>query len=87
MKKFNMVVHMPLGLHARPANRLIKTALQFKSSIQIIKGDKEADGKRLLSVMALGVKQGDEITVIAEGVDEAEAIHAIRKLFYDNFGE
>ncbi|NMA84721.1 MAG: HPr family phosphocarrier protein, partial [Epulopiscium sp.] len=45
------------------------------------------DGKRLLSVMALGVKQGDEITVIAEGVDEAEAIHAIRKLFYDNFGE
>lgn len=84
MKEFNYVIKDELGIHARPAGLLVKEAGKFQSAIKIKKGDKEADAKRIFGVMGLAVKCADEITVSADGVDEAEAITALEAFFNAN---
>lgn len=81
MKTFTYTVKDPLGLHARPAGLLVKQASPFSSSIIITFNDKKADGKRLFSLMSLGVKGGDTLTVAAQGEDEAAAAAALQSFF------
>ena len=76
MKEFKYVVTDPEGLHARPAGILVKKAAEFQSKIMIDKAGKAADAKRILGVMGLGVKKGEEVTITAEGEDEETAIVA-----------
>ena len=84
MKAFHYVIKDKLGIHARPAGLLVKEAMKFQAAIQIEKGDKEADAKRIFGVMGLGIKYADEITVSADGADEAEAIAALEAFFNAN---
>ena len=84
MKEFNYVIKDELGIHARPAGLLVKEAGKFQSAIKIKKGDKEADAKRIFGVMGLAVKNAEEITVSADGADEAEAIVALEEFFKAN---
>lgn len=84
MKEFKYVITDAQGIHARPAGLLVKEAAKFSSTIKVAKGEKEADLKRLLAVMGLGIKQGEEITVKIEGADEDEAAVAIEAFFKDN---
>lgn len=84
MKEFQYVIKDELGIHARPAGLLVKEATKFQSAIRIKKEDKEADAKRIFGVMGLGVKHADEITVSADGADEAEAIAALEAFFNAN---
>lgn len=84
MKKFNYVITDELGIHARPAGLLVKEAGKFQSDIKILKGGKDADAKRIFGVMGLAVKQNDEVTVTAEGADEAEAVKAMETFFKGN---
>lgn len=72
------------GIHARPAGLFVKTAGKFSSDIKISKGEKQADGKRLFSIMGLGVKCGDEITVTIDGSDEQEAASALNAFLQEN---
>lgn len=87
MKKITYTVKAEAGLHARPAGLLVKQSASFKSNIKILSeaSGKEADLKRLMAVMALGVKQGDSIVVSAEGEDEAEAVTEIETFLKENF--
>ena len=41
--------------------------------------------KKIFTVMALGVKQGEEIKVTVDGSDEEPAVHEIEKFFKENF--
>lgn len=84
MKEMTYVVKDALGIHARPAGLLVKLASGFKSSITIDSGAKKADAKRIMAVMSMGVKQGTEVTVTAEGDDEDAAIEAIQAFFAEN---
>ena len=84
MKEFKYVVTDPEGLHARPAGILVKKAAEFQSKIMIDKAGKEADAKRILGVMGLGVKKGEEVTITAEGEDEETAIVALEAFFKEN---
>ena len=77
MKSFSYKIKDALGIHARPAGAFVKEASRFQSDIRIQKGEKSVDAKRLFAVMSLGVKQGEEIVVIAEGADEETAITAV----------
>lgn len=83
MKSFNYVVKDALGIHARPAGLLAKEAKNFQSKILLKKDDKEVDVSRLMAIMALGVKCGNQVTVTAEGPDEDAAIEAFKKFFED----
>lgn len=75
------------GLHTRPASQFVKTANQFKSEITIQKGDASANGKSIISIIALGASKGSEIRLRAEGPDEKEAIEALSELVENKFGE
>lgn len=87
MKKINYTVTAEAGIHARPAGLLVKKAASFKSDIKILHEQRgsEADLKRLMAVMALGVKQGDSIVLSVEGEDEEEAANALEAFLKENF--
>jgi phosphotransferase system HPr (HPr) family protein len=72
-------VALPDGvdLHARPAADFVRTAMGFQSSIEVASGERAADAKSLLSVLALGAKGGTTIRLRAEGGDAAPAIDAL----------
>lgn len=84
MKQFSYVVKDELGIHARPAGQLVKAIAGFKSSITIESAKGSADMRRLMALMKLSVKQGEEVTVKAEGEDEDAAIAAIEEFFKAN---
>jgi phosphocarrier protein len=67
------------GLHARPARLLVSTANQFRSDIFAQLNDQKVTLKSILGVLSLGAEQGDVITFIANGEDEAQAISALQE--------
>lgn len=78
MSEFTSKVIDPIGLHARPASELVKIASTFKSDIKIISKGKEGNAKSIMNIMALGIKQGDEIKIEANGEDAQQAIEKIQ---------
>lgn len=75
------------GLHARPANLFVKVAQNYQSKIEVKKGDNIHNGKSILSVMSLCANQGSNVTIIANGIDEVEAVQALVDLVNANLGE
>lgn len=84
MKEFIYVITDPQGIHARPAGVLVKAAASFSSKVTITKDDKSADAKRILGVMGLGVKNGQQIKVTIEGEDEELAATELQALLKNN---
>lgn len=84
MKTFTYKITDPVGIHARPAGLLIKKCGEFRSEVTLTKNDKTADAKKIFAVMSLGVKQGDEITITANGEDEETAIQVLEAFFSEN---
>lgn len=85
MKEFEFVVTDPQGIHARPASLLVKEAKKFESNISVFKGARKGDLKKIFTVMALGVKQGESIKVQVEGADEEQAASAVEAFLKENF--
>ena len=81
------VVNNQVGLHARPATFFIQKANEFKSSIWVEKDERRVNAKSLLGVLSLGIVKGTNITLIADGSDEKEAVDALVSLIQNNFGE
>lgn len=73
-----------LGIHARPAGNLVKKAREFASEITIEKANKNADAKKLMSVMSLGIRFNDLITLKISGVDEKQAAEEMEKFLEEN---
>jgi phosphocarrier protein HPr len=76
-----------LGLHARPAAEIVKTAVKFKSHITIIRDELEVNGKSIMGVMMLAAECGSTILIRAEGDDADAAIDALAALVAAKFGE
>jgi phosphocarrier protein len=75
MQKFNYTITDPQGIHARPAGILVKEAQKYeKCNIHIWKDEKQADAKKLLQVMSMGIKCGNTIEVTVEGEDESQVV-------------
>lgn len=84
MKEFKYTIQDQLGIHARPAGMLVKKAAGFKSAITLESGAKKADAKRIMAVMGMGVKHGQELTVRVEGEDEDVAAAEMEAFFKEN---
>ena len=85
MKSFNYTITDPVGIHARPAGLLVKAIKEFAdSTITLKKGDKSVNMLKLMGIMQLGVKQGDEVTVSVEGGNEDAVLAAVEKFFKEN---
>lgn len=82
-----IVVQNQVGLHARPATFFIQKSNEFKSSIWIVKEERKVNAKSLLGVLSLGITKGTEIEIIADGVDEEEAVNALETLIDSNFND
>ncbi|MBO0419470.1 phosphocarrier protein HPr [Vagococcus fluvialis] len=79
MEKKDFHVVADTGIHARPATLLVQTASKFSSDINLEYKGKSVNLKSIMGVMSLGVGQGADVTISAEGADEAEAIAAIEE--------
>ena len=73
------LVALPAGvdLHARPAADFVRMAMRFSSSIVVGAGDREANAKSLLAVLALGAKAGTTLRLRADGEDADVALDAL----------
>lgn len=90
MQSTTITVTNAEGLHARPAHLFVSTAGKFEAEIQVrsLTGESEyVNAKSILSVLTLGVSQGHEIEIRAEGEDGGEAVEALSSLIEGGFEE
>lgn len=82
-----VLVQNQVGLHARPATFFIQKANEFKSSIWVEKEERRVNAKSLLGVLSLGIVGGANIRIIADGVDEQNAVDSLVQLVDSGFAE
>ena len=87
MTQKTITIENKTGIHARPASIFVQTATKFKSKIQLQAKGKTIDAKSILRRMSRGLVKGPEVTIIADGPDEAEAVKALKDLIDSKFGE
>jgi phosphocarrier protein len=73
MKELTYTLKAPMGLHGRPAGQLATAAGKYKCAIEVGSPAKMVNAKRVMGVMALTLKQGNELTMKFDGEDEEEA--------------
>jgi phosphocarrier protein len=83
---FNMVkqsvkVRIPVGVHFRPAGKITECAMKFNSKTTIKMGNREANVKSFLNLLAAGIKYDDEIEIICDGPDEQQALRELVNIF------
>jgi phosphocarrier protein len=76
-----------LGIHARPAAEIVKTAGKFKSAITIVRDDLEVNAKSIMGVMMLAAEHGAMIILRAIGDDAEAALDALSAVITNKFGE
>lgn len=74
-----ITIQIPSGLEARPVALLVQVASQYESKIHVEVEGKRVNAKSIMGMMTLGLESGEEITVEAEGNDEADAMQEIEK--------
>jgi phosphotransferase system HPr (HPr) family protein len=77
VQEATVVITDPIGLHARPAAIVVQTAGRYQARVRITHGERRADARSIIQLLSLGVRQGSEITVTAEGADETDALAAV----------
>jgi phosphocarrier protein len=87
MKEKELLIENRLGLHARAAAQIVKTASGFTSKITFMKDGLEVDGKSIMGIMMLAAAKGSSVRVTVQGSDENEAAQGLETLFKDKFGE
>lgn len=75
----------PEGLHARPADLLVRLASQFESQVLIAKDGTAVDCKSILSLLTLGAAQGTELELTVSGRDAAQALASIGQFIESGF--
>ncbi|MCL2096146.1 MAG: HPr family phosphocarrier protein [Oscillospiraceae bacterium] len=76
----DVTVQNSVGLHARPATFFVQKANSYQSSVWVEKGDRRINAKSLLGVLSLGIGKGTQITLIADGGDEENALGGLVEL-------
>ncbi|MDE7539370.1 HPr family phosphocarrier protein [Gluconobacter sphaericus] len=76
-----------LGLHARPAAKIVTTAERFDAEITIAHGTNVVSALSIMGLMMLGAGEGQDVTLRAHGPQAAEALDALQALIADGFGE
>jgi phosphotransferase system HPr (HPr) family protein len=90
MQTIEVTIKHPDGLHARPATKFVRLAASFPCKIQIAdltKGAMAVNAKSILGILSLGINQGHQIRIEADGKDDSNAVEALRLLIENNFGE
>ncbi|MBO0891899.1 MAG: phosphoenolpyruvate--protein phosphotransferase, partial [Acidothermales bacterium] len=89
-QRVELDVHNPLGLHGRPAARVVRTVSQFDAEVRVAdltNGHGPVSARSLASLMALGTVGGHRIEVSAAGAHAADVLDALRALAGTGFGD
>ena len=70
----------PTGLHTRPGGIFVAKAKEYESDVFVENDGKKVNGKSLLKLLSIGIKNGSEITVYAEGADADKAVEVLGDL-------
>lgn len=84
MREFVYTITDAEGIHARPAGLFVKEAAKFDCKVTIAKDGREVDAKRIMGVMSLGVKCGQEIVLRTEGEGEDNAMEELSRFLREN---
>ena len=87
MIKKPITINLSTGLEARPVAQLVQVASQFNSEIYVEIGKKRVNAKSIMGMMTLGLDNGEEVTVTANGKDESEAMDGVEKYLSSHFAE
>jgi phosphocarrier protein len=87
MESQTFTIRNRLGLHARAAALLVKTANRFASDVTIEKDGLEVNGKSIMGILMLAASKGTKITLKVDGKDSTQAIQTLGKLIENKFGE
>lgn len=79
MIKKTITIRLSSGLEARPVAMLVQVASQYESEIYVESGRKKVNAKSIMGMMTLGLDNGEEVTVTANGKDESEAMDGVGK--------
>ncbi|NJP41081.1 HPr family phosphocarrier protein [Oscillospiraceae bacterium HV4-5-C5C] len=77
MTKRTVTFNCEDSLHMKAIAVLIQKASAFRSSIWLTRGDRRANAKSLLGVMSLGIENGMQVEITAEGPDEEKALDEV----------
>jgi phosphotransferase system HPr (HPr) family protein len=83
----NVTIRNTQGLHARPADLFVKTAMAFTARVQVIKDNQRVDGRSILDLLTLAAVQGTMLGIEARGADAQEAVAALAELVEQGFHE
>jgi phosphotransferase system HPr (HPr) family protein len=67
----------PLGLHIRPARKLVELSKKYGCDVFLEKEGKRYSAKSLVNVLFVGATYGDKVILITEGDQEEEALNII----------
>ena len=87
MEEATVTILNSLGIHVRPAALIVQVSSKFQSEVKLVKNGVEVNGKSIMGVMMLAAGQGSQLTIIAEGKDEKEAVAALVELVRARFNE
>lgn len=87
MVEIEVTITNKLGLHARPAAKLVQVASKFISEIILKKENLEVNAKSIMGVMMLAAEMGSRLIIRADGSDEKKAANAVAEVFEIRFGE
>ena len=85
--KKDVTVVNELGLHARSAAKLAKTANQAEGRVWLGKDADYVDAKQVIDILTLAAARGDRVCVAVELPTDAGTLNAIVALFESGFGE
>lgn len=89
-RRVQLDVHNPLGLHGRPAARVVRTVSRFDADVRIAdvtNGHGPVSARSLASLMALGTVGGHRIEVSATGSEADKVLDALHALADTGFGD
>lgn len=87
MTEREITVRNRAGIHARPAALIVQTASKFESTVMLRKDDEEINAKSIMGIITLGAGYNTSLMVTADGIDEADAVEEISRLFENKFEE
>ena len=74
-----ITINIPTGLEARPVALLVQVASQYESRIYVEIAEKKVNAKSIMGMMSLGIAEGEQVTIIADGADEENAVADIEQ--------
>ena len=82
-----VIITNELGLHARPAALVARTAQQFAANVTLEADHKQVDAKSILDILSLAAGKGTALTVRGKGDDAEDCIKTIAGLVRVQFQE